>query len=337
LQRIRQLDGLRAGAFLAVFFHHALGIPLLWMGVDLFFILSGFLITSILIRESGKSAGVFFGSFYFRRARRILPPYVLFLLVAGLCIHFEWGKIWYWYAFFAVNIAEALGRGGGGVLGQLWSLSVEEQFYLCWPLLVYFVPLNKLHRVLFAFVLAAPIARGLATPFFHTHFPIYYLTPFRVDLLAAGGSIAWLTHHDPAWPKKYAKKALMAAAASLTVFAVCAFRFPSFRTSANSLLFNTAGYTLIGLLLTSLLIASLALPQNRLYRFLTTPALLYLGKISYMSYLIHELALTLFGYFAPLVKTGCALAATIGFATLSWELMERRLVQRKAERRPAAS
>jgi peptidoglycan/LPS O-acetylase OafA/YrhL len=186
------------------------------------------------------------------------------------------------------------------------------------------------------------VARGLATPFVptylaNTHFPIYYLTPFRVDLLAMGGLMAWLTHHDPAWPKKHARQALVAMAASLAVFVACALRMPSFRTSANSLLFNTAGYTLVGLFLASLLLACLALPQNRIYRFLTMPVLLYLGKISYMMYLVHELALDLFPRFSLWARAGCALAATIAFAALSWELMKRRLVQhpRKQVPRPA--
>ena len=82
-RRIPELDGLRAVAILAVFVHHALNVPLLWMGVDLFFVLSGFLITGILLdrKESGRS---FFSYFYERRARRILVPYIVLLAGSSL-------------------------------------------------------------------------------------------------------------------------------------------------------------------------------------------------------------------------------------------------------------
>src|ERR1700744_4298233 len=80
--RIVQLDGLRAIAVLAVFAQHALRAPL-WMGVDLFFVLSGFLITGILLERKSRGQS-YFGYFYARRARRILPPYVLLMVVSSI-------------------------------------------------------------------------------------------------------------------------------------------------------------------------------------------------------------------------------------------------------------
>jgi peptidoglycan/LPS O-acetylase OafA/YrhL len=80
--RIRQLDGVRALAFLAVFVHHAFGVPMLWWGVDVFFAMSGFLITGILLRQA-RGWG-FFSRFYLRRAFRIVPPYLLVLAAAVL-------------------------------------------------------------------------------------------------------------------------------------------------------------------------------------------------------------------------------------------------------------
>jgi peptidoglycan/LPS O-acetylase OafA/YrhL len=300
---------------------------MLWMGVDLFFVLSGFLITSILLREKSKSPRAFFGSFYLRRFRRIVPPYLLFLLIAALCCTFEWQKIWYWYALFLVNVGESLHRAGGGVLTSLWSLSVEEQFYLCWPLLVYFVRLERLPYILWCLVIAAPIARGLATPMFDTHFPIYYLTPFRVDLLASGALIAWLTVRDPAFPAKRTRTATRAMLGSVLVFLALTFLVPRFRTGANTILFNTLGYTLVMVCCASLLIVCLALPHNMLYRILTTRVLTYLGTISYMMYLVHELSLSFFKGSGPIVTVVGGLAVTIGAAALSWQFMERRLVQ----------
>ena len=89
-KRIEQLDGIRTVAIAAVFIHHTLHVKLLWMGVDLFFILSGFLITGILIGNKSQSIGRYFGHFYERRARRILPPYALLLVVTSVIFGLAW-------------------------------------------------------------------------------------------------------------------------------------------------------------------------------------------------------------------------------------------------------
>src|SRR5579862_9811965 len=105
-KRILQLDGLRGVAILCVFMNHALQVPLTWMGVDIFFVLSGFLITGILLdrRDKGDS---YFGYFYARRARRILPPYVIAMAIFTLLNGAAWTGKWYFYAFFAMNVAAA--------------------------------------------------------------------------------------------------------------------------------------------------------------------------------------------------------------------------------------
>src|ERR1700677_2373218 len=91
MRRISQLDGLRGIAILMVFFYHAFSVPLLWFGVDLFFVLSGYLITGILLRLKERTAdeasASFFVPFYVRRAIRILPPYLVFLVVVSLFFH----------------------------------------------------------------------------------------------------------------------------------------------------------------------------------------------------------------------------------------------------------
>ena len=109
MTRILRLDGVRAIAFLTIFVHHAFGIPHLWAGVDIFFVLSGFLITSILMDGRGKQGA--WGRFYERRALRILPPYGAFLLLATLFLHLHWDHKGLWYALFAMNFAEVLGVG----------------------------------------------------------------------------------------------------------------------------------------------------------------------------------------------------------------------------------
>jgi peptidoglycan/LPS O-acetylase OafA/YrhL len=127
MKRILRLDGVRALAFLTIFVHHGFDLPHLWAAVDVFFVLSGFLITSILMESRGKEGA--WGRFYERRALRILPPYVAFLLLASFFLHLHWDHKVLWYALFAMNFAEVFKLGVPG-LGILWSLAVEEQFYL---------------------------------------------------------------------------------------------------------------------------------------------------------------------------------------------------------------
>ncbi len=184
MSRIRQLDGLRALAIVSVFLHHALHVKLLWMGVDLFFVLSGFLITGVLTDAKRYSLAGFFGHFYSRRVRRILAPYLLMLFLASFIFGTAWLKHWYLYILLT-NLLLPLGIPHPTAFDPLWSLAVEEQFYLVWPFAVYFLSTRRLRQLCIALIVLAPILRGAFL--FQRHWPIYTLTPFRMDLLAAGG------------------------------------------------------------------------------------------------------------------------------------------------------
>jgi peptidoglycan/LPS O-acetylase OafA/YrhL len=193
-KRIPELDGLRAVAIAAVFLHHACRAPLLWAGVDIFFVLSGFLITGILLERKARG-GAYFKYFYERRVRRILPPYYLALLLSSLLFGWAWLHRWYWFAFFATNVGESIRRSHFS-LQPLWSLAVEEQFYFVWPVVILLVAERNLRRICIAMLFVAPLLRILCTPLFHNHFPIYFLTPFRADLLCAGALIALIWRDD---------------------------------------------------------------------------------------------------------------------------------------------
>lgn len=190
MKRIAQLDGIRAVAILAVFLSHSLHVKLLWMGVDLFFVLSGFLITGILLESKHRMLGAYFANFYERRARRILMPYVLLLLMVSLFFGTAWMQHWYFYILLT-NFLRPLNIPHPEAFRPLWSLAVEEQFYLVWPFAIYFLTERNLRRLCIFLLLLAPTLRG-ALHFAHP-WPIYMLTPFRADLLAAGGllSIEW--------------------------------------------------------------------------------------------------------------------------------------------------
>jgi peptidoglycan/LPS O-acetylase OafA/YrhL len=166
MRRVPQLDGLRAIAILMVFAHHALHVPFLWTGVDLFFVLSGYLITGILLKaKPGRAVGGYWKPFYLRRASRILPPYIGLLAVLAFTFHVPWSHIWYWYAFFGANFALAFGKATVDAMTPLWSLAVEEQFYFLWPWVVLWCSRRSLKRISIAILLFCPLARALCTPY----------------------------------------------------------------------------------------------------------------------------------------------------------------------------
>jgi len=324
--RIPELDGTRGLAILSVLLANGFGIPLLWAGVDLFFVLSGLLITGILLRqrESGELSLV---PFYLRRARRILPPYLLLLLISSLLFGLAWTQHWYWFAFFGTNVAAALHEVPHRSLQPLWSLGVEEQFYLVWPLVVLSVRPQTLIRICLALVVAAPILRGIATPWLENFFPIYYLTPFRMDLLAAGAILAWIYHWKRAWFTRlgyWPQVTLVAVAGVLVLLTIVD---PGFRTSANSIRGNVVIFTCTNLICASLVTIALT-GQGLICQLLRNAPLRYLGRISYSMYLIQQTALVLAEQVLPSKVPAFALAfvGIVLYGTICWYGFERRLL-----------
>ena len=165
------------------------------MGVDVFFVLSGFLITGILVGRKSKPG--YFKGFYGRRARRILAPYLLLLVLSSVLFGTAWMKQWYWYLFFASNVPNALHLVPHQSLDVLWSLAVEEQFYLLWPVAIVLLSETALVWTATTLIVLAPVLRGIASFFVSTSAPIYHLMPFRMDLLAAGALIVLLWRKSP--------------------------------------------------------------------------------------------------------------------------------------------
>ncbi len=131
-----------------------------WLGVDLFFILSGFLITRILLRSRDTDVRRYYGTFYERRALRILPLYLVVLAVLAVAYH-ELVRPEYVAVCltFLVNLAPLAHVDVPGQIGPIWSLCVEEQFYLVWPIVVLFLDRRRLTFVVVAIVLVEPILR----------------------------------------------------------------------------------------------------------------------------------------------------------------------------------
>jgi peptidoglycan/LPS O-acetylase OafA/YrhL len=223
--RVSELDGLRGLAILLVLLWHyvqnqlhpdpgtalaavKLVLGSAWSGVDLFFVLSGYLIAGILIEQ--RAAQNYFSVFYLRRACRILPLYGLFLGLFALGVWLTRGQqdviahlfqrdavpLWS-YPLFAQNIAMAAHNAQGPAwLAVTWSLAVEEQFYLLLPLIVRLVPVARLPWVLLWFIAAAVWLRVM-----EPGLSAYINTPWRADSLLLGALLAWVSRQPgfPAW------------------------------------------------------------------------------------------------------------------------------------------
>lgn len=329
MKRILQLDGVRALAFVLIFCRHALNVPLLWAGVDVFFVLSGFLITSILMDGRGKQGA--WSHFYERRALRILPPLILMLIAATYLFKLHWGMNAFWYLLFAMNFAEAKGVGQPG-LGILWSLAVEEQFYLFWPFIALKFPPATVMRIAIALIALAPILRGIATPFFSDHWAVFYLMPFRMDLLAAGAVMAVLWRQGIAL-RLWRKVGLWMMASGTVLFAAFARLIPTFEARYNTTLYNVLGYSLICCAAAGLIAFSLGTERGWWMNVITAKPVRWIGMVSYSAYLVHAGVIGLVRPFGSRGKDAAVeFVLTLAIAALSWFAVERPLLRL----RPAA-
>jgi peptidoglycan/LPS O-acetylase OafA/YrhL len=200
-----QLDGLRGIAVLAVLVQHTFGIQretafAIWApgpaGVRLFFVLSGFLITGILLeaRDRAEAQGTpliaTLRAFYIRRFLRIFPLYYMTLLVAAL-LGIDAMRHWPWFVTYASNVLNVIHTSAVGSASHFWSLAIEEQFYLGWPWIMLFTPRRKLPHVLIGAIALAGVTRILLVSFGWAY-AAYVLTLPRLDSLAAGGLLAYL-------------------------------------------------------------------------------------------------------------------------------------------------
>ncbi len=320
MRRISQLDSVRGIAILAVFFHHALGLKLMWMGVDLFFILSGFLITGVLLNARERTLGGFFSHFYARRARRILVPYLMLLLLASMVLGVAWMRHWYLYILLT-NFLLPFGIPHPAVFEPLWSLAVEEQFYLVWPFAVYFLPEKRLRWLCVILLAVAPALRGGLH--FEHHWPIYTLTPFRMDLLAAGSLVCleWRSNRTriEQWGARIG--AGLAVTGLVVLWELGRLHITTYGNTrlGNILIYESALFICLGFMLYAL--------SGRHAGWLQVRALRYIGTISYSMYLVHVGVLqmvrpNLHGIWG----VAAALGLTILYASLSWHLIECRLL-----------
>lgn len=327
-----------------------------YLGVDLFFVLSGFLITGILI--DSKQSPNYFRVFYIRRALRIFPLYYGLLAVAWLTV--LWltpqdrpiltgndSMAWYW--LYASNIGMAvkgdwLASPTWVGLGHFWSLAVEEQFYLVWPLVVWLIPVHQLKRICALLVLASPfIFMGLT--WWLGNRGAYVSTLGRLGVLAAGGWLAIVWREPGAWPR--IKHLLLPCAAVFGAVLLLE------RTALPILSFLEPTLALIvGACLVALAAAGKQGPLRS--AFFESPVLRWLGTYSYGIYVYHHALKPLWIHFlwenwitprlgvglpATIAYTAAASAASLALAWLSWKCFEAPILSLKSRfgYRPASS
>jgi peptidoglycan/LPS O-acetylase OafA/YrhL len=326
-EHIPALDGMRGLAILLVIllhwdpFSHAWGINIPyylrffrigWIGVDLFFVLSGFLITGILLRSKGAVG--YFKNFYIRRTLRIFPLYYTFLALSLIVLpnwswftsHYRytmlpWGEFSYW--LFLSNFAHGIGLAKHGFLVVTWSLSIEEQFYLVWPLLVARYSQNTLQRIILIYLCIVPLLRAsLLFGLGNSVLLVDYCTPLRLDGLLSGSLVAivWQTKNHPwlALMVQYSKTALpflgMGVIGVLVLQELLLFQEGKYMGQNN---WNQAfGVSIVSQFASVLLITILsAAPGSFCARCFEFGWLRVLGKYSFSAYLFHEMIYQLIG------------------------------------------
>jgi peptidoglycan/LPS O-acetylase OafA/YrhL len=324
-ERIVELDGVRALAVLGVIASHSGFIGLGWIGVDVFFGLSGYLITGILLdaRACAPTAREFFVPFYMRRALRILPlAWTVVLLVAA--IRGQWGGVG-WYLGYLVNWLPATPEPTD--LGHFWSLAVEEQFYTIWPALVFLVSVPTLLRLsvgLIAFDVLFRLVLSVWHPVFATDQFLGLATFSRADTLAVGAILAiWQRTGGFGRAARWAPVTGLACAVGLV-----ALRVLERRNLVPLLTYNAKWPVLAAGVGAALIYTLVERPALLRWR-----ALVWIGQVSYGVYVIHAL----FGHWlharfslaqAPLIFL-LQTAITLPLAGLSWYLFERPILSQK--------
>jgi peptidoglycan/LPS O-acetylase OafA/YrhL len=340
-ERIVELDGLRGLAALAVVVAHYFGEPpdgleiftVGWIGVDVFFVLSGFLIGSIILSQCRQPN--FFLKFYARRALRILPVYFVTVAAVFAAIALLGARPWIdaplplaAYLTFTQNVAMPLyGAAGGPWLLPTWTLAVEEQFYLLSPVLLYLVPPHRLVPLLLACI-AAAFAFRLSSIFWDdTGLAALTLLPGRLDLLLCGVLAAHVAQSSSL--RRPRADDLVRAVPLLCAMALLLLLLVQPLISIDML--KLFGPTLIGIGTASFILAIVrGAPEGARFRSAT---LRFFGTISYALYLFHQPVAGLMhglildaspdiGSIPELAVTFCAFAVSVGLAWLSWRLME---------------
>ncbi len=331
-------DGLRAVAIAAVLLRH--GFPIFFkggfLGVDLFFVLSGFLITQILLVEYHNTSNINLMRFYQRRACRLLPALFLAIIVALLLRDYSPqenlanipGTVFPVVFYYANFVFRTLGG-----LAPTWSLAIEEQFYMVWPLLMLFFLKRNIAlgiRITIIIISALILLRGIMAIYVHDRFFLYAFTLARFDSLLIG-SLLSLAFFKGNIPKILHNKGI--AEGMLILFILLCF----FSSPTQGWLYY-GGYSIIAIIFSILIINMVYRKQDYLCFLLQMRLVQYTGRISYGLYLFHLPIYYSIDYFlnhytinAPNIIIVFLVKIPLSYllAVLSYELIEKRFLLMK--------
>jgi peptidoglycan/LPS O-acetylase OafA/YrhL len=357
--RIRALDGIRGLAILLVLWAHYTGIGLQyhvnsmlvgasqwgWVGVDLFFVLSGFLITGILVDSKGSNG--FFKNFYARRFMRIFPAYYALLVIIFLSVPFLtnlgdlpdnrtiYGPHWiYW--LYLYNFYGAFKSHSQGLLAHTWTLAIEEQFYLIWPAIVFLCDRKRLLWVCGIAAVAAMALRIILLASGVSVVAISFLTITRMDSLTIGAAIALLLRQPGGAARVNSLARKLIWLTPICVLLIYAGKKSSF--VFFTLCDEASKYTLLALFfgaLISLIVTSS--PSSMLNRLFSISWMRFFGRYSYGIYLFHVPMLMLMSQKVPnpltpiqqLLAYALFLICTVLLGLLSWNLVEKHFLKLK--------
>jgi len=316
---------------------------LTWSGVDLFFVLSGFLIGGILL--DAVESKRYFAPFYIRRAHRILPLYGAVLAFVFLVpLLRSSATVWIvnriplaYCVGFLQNVWMAKQAAfGGNILGVTWSLAVEEQFYLTLPITVRYLSRPRLWWVIGAAVVGAPLLRlclNLKLP----HGPIasYVLMPCRADALGLGVAAALVARSPKLWELVVRCRKFLYVALWAMLVAVFILLVSGFESFTNQ--FFGLEYSLLAVLYFLLLLSTLT--SKRLEAVFSLRPIRYLGMIAYGLYLfhigclsaVHTIAIRIHpaeSGWANLAVSSIGIGLTMLLAAVSWQYFEKPLIRR---------
>lgn len=378
---ISSLDGLRGFSLLMVVFAHStwgLVYPLhttgdvllaklsghVWVAMDFFFVLSGFLITGILADARGKTG--YFKNYFARRALRVFPLYYGFIILAfvilplvGVMIPDQqaMGERWK-YFLYVQNVAFAQRGLIPRNTGYLWSMAVEEQYYLLWPIAVLLVPSRTLQRWCLVTVPALIVARLALVAMGGTFVLLYVTTPLRVDSLLLGSFLA-LYAREPGGAERLVRWSrptfLLSALAGLVIIAYkpllgVLLHGSAFAVNSNNLALDhyvqALRFSVQAIFAAALLVrVAVAPPGSWVKRFFDNRPMRLCGKYSYATYMFHVPVFVLCEYFGfrasqlPLVHGaqwpralagyGILLGVSLVLAAISWEVYEKQFLKLK--------
>lgn len=342
-RHVASLDGLRAVAVGLVVAAHSgdLVVPFGAVGVDVFFVLSGFLITGILAEEQDRTGTLRLGRFYARRALRLTPALLLCVaLFVGYSLLRDgtapWGVVAVALTYTA-NYARAVYDYHLVCLGPFWSLASEEQFYLVWPWVVLalakITPARHMRARLLAFAAFALAAYRFLMEGTFSDDRLYYALDTHMDGLVLGGALAyWLPSLEASLlrrPDLARRWSYGLVPAALAVLALVVQRKQWILIDSSQY-----GFALTALASAVVIADLVASPASWLRGLLEHRVLVYFGTISYGLYLYHSLVFHMarleIGHHGPVLRVAVSLVGSFLVAVLSYELVERRVLKLKS-------